>query len=107
MSGSSLDGVDLACCRFGYARERWEYRLLAAETLPYPAGLTERLMDAWRLESTDIKRLDLEMGEFFARLVRIDLDLVWINRKNLTTATACLLGKVRRTQVAADRLGTS
>ncbi|MDD2965501.1 MAG: anhydro-N-acetylmuramic acid kinase [Bacteroidales bacterium] len=35
MSGSSLDGLDLACCTFRYDK-RWHYTIEAAETLPYP-----------------------------------------------------------------------
>jgi anhydro-N-acetylmuramic acid kinase len=36
MSGTSLDGVDLACCYFTY-KERWNYILEACETYPYPS----------------------------------------------------------------------
>ena len=44
MSGSSLDGLDLAYCRFDFENEQVSHwQLLAAETLPYSAVWIERL----------------------------------------------------------------
>ncbi|MBK6963919.1 MAG: anhydro-N-acetylmuramic acid kinase [Bacteroidales bacterium] len=36
MSGTSLDGLDLALCRFDVLNGRWSYEILKAETIPYP-----------------------------------------------------------------------
>lgn len=47
MSGSSLDGLDAACCTFWFD-QRWHFTLDAAETLPYPedwGGEMIRLMN--------------------------------------------------------------
>jgi len=45
MSGSSLDGIDLAACTFDFSPEGGlrHWRVLAAETLPLPDGWPERL----------------------------------------------------------------
>ncbi|MFN5921311.1 MAG: anhydro-N-acetylmuramic acid kinase [Bacteroidota bacterium] len=40
MSGTSLDGLDLAWCEFSFADNRWNWQIKAAETLPYD--------DAWK-----------------------------------------------------------
>ena len=43
MSGTSLDGLDVVCCRFTPSGEGWDYALEAAETLPYSEEWTARL----------------------------------------------------------------
>jgi anhydro-N-acetylmuramic acid kinase len=43
MSGTSLDGLDLAWCRFENVGGHWHYRILKAETIPYPAFWLEKL----------------------------------------------------------------
>ncbi|MCX6286384.1 MAG: anhydro-N-acetylmuramic acid kinase [Bacteroidetes bacterium] len=35
MSGTSLDGLDIACCVFRYENGHWDYTLTFAETIPY------------------------------------------------------------------------
>ena len=43
MSGTSLDGVDLAYCCFDREEGHWNYRILAAETIQYPEEWIQRL----------------------------------------------------------------
>ena len=43
MSGTSLDGLDLAAVEFVYENERWTARILAAETVEYDAAWRQRL----------------------------------------------------------------
>lgn len=43
MSGTSLDGLDIALVQFSYIQNHWSYTLIAAETIPYPAEWKERL----------------------------------------------------------------
>lgn len=69
MSGSSLDGVDLACCEFVRQGRKWESRILAAETLPYPTRLKIKLSEACHWSRDEIRDLDLELGEHFAGLL--------------------------------------
>ena len=35
MSGTSLDGVDIAFCSFKEHKKKWEYRILKAKTFSY------------------------------------------------------------------------
>jgi len=69
MSGSSMDGVDLACCDLVLEAGSWSYRILAARTFPYEADLRSKLEQAcdWNLE--EIHELDQELGIFYSRLL--------------------------------------
>ena len=69
MSGSSLDGVDLACCEFSQANNIWNYKIVAAETLPYPADIKAKLDEACLHSRDQIVDLDLLLGKFFGNLL--------------------------------------
>lgn len=66
MSGTSLDGVDLALCRFFYQEKGVSFELIAAETIPYPYYLREKLEDALSISTQDLHELDQELGNFYA-----------------------------------------
>ena len=66
MSGSSLDGIDLACCDFIYEREGWNFRILEAETFPYPPLLREKLHQAIHWSRPELEKLDKETGAYYA-----------------------------------------
>ena len=36
MSGSSLDGLDIALVKFNEENDKYRFQILEAETLPYP-----------------------------------------------------------------------
>jgi len=66
MSGSSLDGVDLACCEFFLESGKWQYRILEADTIPYPSALKKELEQARMtsfLSLLTIRRLRLRIGQ--------------------------------------------
>ncbi len=46
MSGTSLDGVDLAYCSFNYFKGLWEYTIPESRTYPYPDELKVTLKNA-------------------------------------------------------------
>ncbi len=66
MSGTSMDGVDLALCRFNHDVDKISYELLASETIPYPYYLKEKLEDALSISAQDLHELDQELGAFYA-----------------------------------------
>lgn len=69
MSGSSLDGVDLALVRFDRSKERIRFNILSTATLPYPEDWQQRLADAF-LENPDaLDTLNLEYGHFLGKCV--------------------------------------
>ena len=70
MSGSSLDGMDLALCHFEKTPQRWEYDVIAAQTFPYSDALRLRLAKAIELSAYDFVKLDVELGSVIADTVR-------------------------------------
>jgi len=69
MSGSSLDGVDLAFCEFWRDHDTWDFRIIQAETISYPARLKTRIEECASLEEDEIMELDGTLGEYFAEIV--------------------------------------
>ena len=66
MSGSSLDGLDLAVCSFFLKQEKWTWEILAAETIAYPDHWTRKLLAAPGLSGMDLQFLHHEYGQFMA-----------------------------------------
>lgn len=69
MSGSSLDGVDLACSAFSLRNNGWTYELLAAETVPYPPSMLRMLTEAMAMNREELSKLDRTLGRFYAGLL--------------------------------------
>jgi anhydro-N-acetylmuramic acid kinase len=69
MSGSSLDGVDLALCDFSAGKhETWDYKIAAAETIAYPRNWLTKLKHAPQLSGNDLAKLHHEYGRYLGRL---------------------------------------
>ena len=43
MSGSSMDGLDIAACNFSYKGNKWTFSIQAAQLIPYTSDLKEKL----------------------------------------------------------------
>lgn len=69
MSGSSLDGVDLALCQFSRDAPGWSYGILAAETLPYPPAVRDELERAHLYTPVEIEALDSRLGSHYGQLL--------------------------------------
>ena len=63
MSGTSMDGLDIACCRF-IKRRRWEFEIQTAVTVKYPTAWKEKLAVAPILSGEELLALDAEYGKF-------------------------------------------
>ncbi|HRZ78288.1 MAG TPA: anhydro-N-acetylmuramic acid kinase, partial [Bacteroidales bacterium] len=70
MSGTSLDGLDLACCTFSYDGGIWNWRILRAETLPYPAAWKERLENMQYLSGRELIQGHVDYGHYLGQAVR-------------------------------------
>lgn len=67
MSGSSLDGLDLALCIFNERRGRWNHTIAKARTVPYPQELRGRLLQAMHGSALELAQLDADLGSFIGR----------------------------------------
>ena len=43
MSGTSLDGLDLAFCHLEKTENKWKYQIIEGQTIPYPEEWQHRL----------------------------------------------------------------
>jgi len=73
MSGTSLDGIDMALCRFTWTGNRWEFELIRAQTITYSPVEKKQLRDAHLLGGEALIRLDREYGK---RLGELALDFI-------------------------------
>lgn len=63
MSGSSLDGLDLALCTFTVTDGRWQFALNDACTVPYEDGFRSRLKQVMHGTALELARLDRDLGD--------------------------------------------
>src|SRR5690349_22205204 len=64
MSGSSLDGLDIACVEFQEQGGKWSYDILAAACYPYAAEWIERLKNATELSAREYQLLHTDYGHY-------------------------------------------
>ncbi len=64
MSGTSCDGLDLALCSFTGAENKWDFEILACETVDYESDLKTSLSGAHLLSGEDLMALDMLYGRF-------------------------------------------
>ena len=69
MSGSSMDGVDLAYCELHWDGKHWKHRILEAATFPYSNEFLPKLEQACSWYADRIKDLDRELGVFYGGLL--------------------------------------
>ena len=67
MSGTSLDGVDIACCTFSF-KEKWNFTIDKAETIPYSSSWIKKLKEAHQLSAEKLTELDHTYGNFLGTL---------------------------------------
>ena len=70
MSGTSLDGVDLAYCVFTYENENWIYKILNTNTYPYSPAWQARLGALLSASGPELVVADHLYGRYLGELVR-------------------------------------
>ena len=66
MSGSSLDGLDIACVEFQESAGKWSFAIMSADCYPYAAEWTEKLKNAPSLSALDYQLLHAAYGHYLA-----------------------------------------
>ena len=63
MSGTSLDGIDLAELGFNYSEKKWNFEIFVAETIPYSSFWKDELREAIKYSEEKLERLDFKYTE--------------------------------------------
>ncbi len=69
MSGSSLDGLDMAFAEFWKEQRRWQYRLIVGETVEYSKKWVQTLQNIRNYSSNELKTLHTQFGVLTGELV--------------------------------------
>ena len=73
MSGTSLDGIDLAICTF-VKENKWEFNIEKSETIKYSDYWIKTLANLHKKSKTTISKIDREYGELLAKTINIFLE---------------------------------
>lgn len=69
MSGTSLDGLDVAYCRFEFSGGKYEYKILCANTYAYSNDWIQRLSTLENSTAFEYARCNADLGHYFGRCV--------------------------------------
>ena len=69
MSGTSLDGLDIAACRLELLYGKWNFAILAAKTVEYSTAFQQKLQNAHNLSAYEYVCLNNEISYLFANSV--------------------------------------
>jgi anhydro-N-acetylmuramic acid kinase len=70
MSGSSLDGLDIAACEFMVENNKWNFRIDYADTIEYDEYLRKKLLMAPEVPEKELKKMDWDYGEWVGERVK-------------------------------------
>jgi anhydro-N-acetylmuramic acid kinase len=70
MSGTSLDGLDIALCDMHEDEGRWSYRIMEAVTFPYPDAWKDRLSHTDSGTAAELAQLDVDYGTYCGGLAK-------------------------------------
>ena len=101
MSGTSLDGLDIACARFEN-NGGWHFRLLSCSSLNYNHAWRSKLGSAISLNGLDLKKLDQEYGSFLGRETRAFIDKTRFKPRSYCVAWAYCISSTRNRSYHAD-----
>ena len=70
MSGTSLDGLDVACCEFEFYEEKWTYKIVAAQTYSYSSDWKEKLQTLSEQNAFTYAETHVEFGHLMGKYVK-------------------------------------
>ena len=70
MSGTSLDGLDIAFCSFELVEGKWQYEIQVAETIPYSDEWKRRLMNVEHGSALDLGYTHSEYGHLLGNFTK-------------------------------------
>jgi len=69
MSGSSLDGLDMAHVEFSEKAGKWDYEIKCAACVQYDEEMTQKLKNAIQLSARDYQLLHTDYGKYLGEMV--------------------------------------
>ncbi len=73
MSGTSLDGIDLAICTFTKNQE-WEYKIEKSNTLKYPISWKSKLATLHTRNKAILEQTDIQFGQYIGETINTFLN---------------------------------
>lgn len=70
MSGTSLDGLDIAYCHFYKQNNVWSFSILVVESIEYEIGFKEKLKNTVHLDAVSLLAFHNEYGNWLGQLVK-------------------------------------
>ena len=70
MSGSSLDGLDIAYVNFSHDNKRWFFQIVEAGNVPYSEYWRTQLSEAFNKDKEELKELDKEYGRYLGQITK-------------------------------------
>lgn len=84
MSGTSLDGIDIALCDFVKKdSSTWNFNIIKTKTIPYTNVLKEKLGDALNFSGIDLMFLNNELGNLIGQSVNQFIDEFNLDKKTI------------------------
>lgn len=69
MSGTSLDGIDLAYCTFHRVNNKWQYEIVCADCFPYSDEWKNRLSTLINTDIVTYLKTDAEYGHYLGQVI--------------------------------------
>jgi anhydro-N-acetylmuramic acid kinase len=79
MSGTSLDGLDIAYCKFSYQNKKWNYEILKAKTILYPTEWKRILTELPVKTALEFAKTHVDYGHLLGIEVKKFIDQNKIN----------------------------
>ncbi len=83
MSGTSLDGLDIAYCSFTFSENKWTFKINKAQTIKFPNNLKDILKTAIKMSGLDLMTTHNTLGNFIGESTNDFILKHNINRKNI------------------------
>ena len=74
MSGTSLDGLDMAYCELTYADDQWQFVIPVAETQPYDEAWQHTLAHITEVSGEELMLADQRLGAWMGQAVKKFMD---------------------------------
>jgi len=69
MSGTSLDGLDIAFCRFSVDNNVWKHEILNTQTIPYSEHWKQRILSLEKADALSFQQTNMDYGHYLGGLV--------------------------------------